>query len=283
MSGLFGSKKDKGVSVVADPYKDVREGLTSWLSGQIGKPSTSYEGQMVAPATAQENQSLSFLDQYANRGTPSTFSNAKDVINNTLTGGYDPATSPYYQAMKAEAAVNNQDTQNQIKSDAAGGGRFWAGARLQEQGRAATASNNALNTISAQLAESERNRQMQAVPLAQQLAETEANQPLDTAAALQTYGALPRGINQAQDTAMYNEWLRSTQEWPLNIAQLASGVQQAPMYSQGSEETPWWQKLLTGAASGGMSYLGGALGGLGKAKAAAPTGGSNFAESASWR
>lgn len=247
MSGLFGSKKNEGVSAVADPYSSVREPLLSWLNSQIGKPTTSYQGEMVAPMTGQESQSLSFLDQYANRGTPSTFSNAKDLVNKTLTGGFDPATSPYYQAMKAEAAVNNADTQNQIKSDAAGGGRFWSGARLQEQGRAKTASNNSLNTVMGSLAESERNRQMQAVPYAQQLADTESNQPLQTAAALQQYGQLPRAIQQAQDEAMYNEWLRSTQEWPLNIAQLAAGVQQAPLYQQNqSSSNPFMNTLLGG-------------------------------------
>jgi len=245
MSGLFDSKKTTPeVSIVADPYGDVRNKLTKWLSEKIGQPGEQYTGELVAPSTAQEKQSLTSLDQYANRTTPETTTMARNELTKTLGGEYDPASSPYYQAVKAEAARNLADTQRNISSNAAGGGRYWSGARLGQQGEAATDVNNALNTLMGQLAETERARRLQAVPLAQQMGMEEQEEPLKTATALQGLGGLERTLAQAQNDAAYNEWLRSTQEYPLNIAQLAAGVQQAPLYGEVTESPSTFMKML---------------------------------------
>ena len=254
MSGLFKSKKTTPeVAEVADPYGSVRDPLLKWLSGQIGKPAETYKGEFVAPASEQEKQSLDFLKQYTTQGTPEGINLAKEEYRKTLQGEYDPTTSPYYQAVKAESARNLEDTLGGIKSAAAGGGRYWTGARLGEEREARTDVGNALNTLLGGMAETERARRLQAAPMAAQLGQQEQQLPLQQATALQTLGALPRTLEQAQNQALYNEWLRSTQEYPLNIAQLAAGVQQPPMYGQVGYQPSIFDKYIMPAGQTAMS------------------------------
>ena len=93
-----GGKQTASVSVVADPYGETRTKYLDWLNGQIGQPGKTYTGNLVAPLTNQENQSLSSLDQYANRKTPSTFTAAKKQVEDTLGGNFDPTKSAYIRA-----------------------------------------------------------------------------------------------------------------------------------------------------------------------------------------
>src|SRR3990167_3451137 len=135
-------------SVAVDPYKSTRESLTKWLDSQIGQNAPAYGGEKVAPLSPYENQSFDFLRQYGDSGYGSTFQGAKNEINKTLSGGYDPSSSPYYQAVKAGADRNLAETQKNIASNAAGGGgRYWTGARLKEQDNAATDTNIGLNQM----------------------------------------------------------------------------------------------------------------------------------------
>lgn len=270
MSGLFKGKTEKvtpEVTAVADPYGAVREKLNSWLSGTIGTTGPTYSGDRVAKMSDQEKQSLNKVNEYASTPIPTEWKNASNEINKTLTGSYDPATSPYYQAVKAEAARNLDLTNKQIASNAAGAGRYWSGARLKTQGDAGVATANSLNTVMGQQAENERQRMIQAVPLAQSLGTDMTELPLKQATALQTLGALPRSLQQAYLDAIYNEWNTSTREWPLKTAAIAQGVQQAPLYAQsGYIQNPSVMQQLSpmlgevakagiSAASGGMSNL----------------------------
>ena len=159
MSKLFESKKTTPeVAVVADPYKGIRDKVTRWLEGQVGQPGPSYPGEVTAPMSTQEEQSLGWLKDYTDAGPSETRTLAQNEVKKTLTGGYDPTTSPYYQAVKAEAAQNLKDTQKGIADEAAGGGRYWSGARLGVQGRATTDTTNKLNEVIGSLADQERNR-----------------------------------------------------------------------------------------------------------------------------
>ncbi len=233
MSKLFESKKTTPeVAVMADPYKGLREKTTGWLEGQVGQAGPSYSGELTAPMSDYENQSLGWLKDYANSKPSETRTLAQDEIKKTLSGSYDPSTSPYYQAVKAQAAQNQQDTQNTIKDESAGGGRFWSGARLGVQGRAATDTTNKLNEVMGSLADQERNRMTSILPIASQFANEEENASLNKAANLQTYGALPRTIQQSYDDAVLQQWMKANYDYPLQVAGMASGVQQAPVYGQ---------------------------------------------------
>lgn len=263
MSDLFSSKENTpSVTAVADPYQQVRQPLVNWLSQNIGQ-GKSYDGQLVAPATSQENQSLSALDSYANRQPSSTYTSGENAINQKLNGNYDPATSPYYQAIKAQSAQNLADTQRSIENQTAGGGQYYSGARTQNQQRATTDNANNLNTTLGALQQQNEQQKAQMAPLALQAGQNDMNAPLQTAAALQQYGSLPRAIQQALDQANYQNWQSANIQQPLAIGQLAAGVQQPPVYAQNSYSPSPFSSLVSGplgqaglgAVSSGISNL----------------------------
>ena len=134
-SFLFG--KGEGVKEVADPYGSVRRPLLDWVGGQVGQEGPTYGKPQVAPLSPYEDRSFDFLNRYGASGYGSTFNNAKNEVNKTLTDNYNPANSPYYQAVKAEASRNLADVQKNIASNAGGGGRYFSGARMKQQSDAA--------------------------------------------------------------------------------------------------------------------------------------------------
>jgi hypothetical protein len=259
---MGGKDTTPNYGIVADPYKDIREPTMAWLKSQIGQSAPQYTGELVAPATGQEKQSLDFLDKYVNQGSSEGMKLANEEVKKTMTDQYDPTTSGYYNAVKAESAKNLADTQKQIADQAAGGGRFWGGARLKEQGTASNDAAIAMNKLLYGMSETERARRLATVPVAAELGKYAEAQPLQKATALQSLGSLDRTLNQARDEAIYNEWLRATQEYPLQIGSLASSMSKEPYYAQ-----------TTKSGGGNTSLLGGGMGALIGALLAAPTGG----------
>ena len=277
MSGMFNSKKTTPeVSSIADPYGGVRNSLTSWLQSQVGQPAQQYGGEMAAPLSGQEKQSFDYLNKYINQGTPQGTSLANEEVRKTMQGEYDPTSSPYYQAVKAEAARNLEDTQSQISDQAAGGGRYWTGARLGAQANALTDYGLGLNKTLYGMAENERQNRLNTAPFAAQLGQQERDQPLGQARALQGLGGLERNVNQSRDEAVYNEWVNANRNYPMQIGQMASGVQQAPLYAQSGYSPSIFSQIApllgsaastllgpAGTAAGGAlgSWLSGILGG----------------------
>ena len=253
MGNMFKSTKSTPeYSAVADPYQSVREPLLSWLNQEIGKPAEQYKGEMVAESTPQEKQSLDFLQKYVDQGSSEGMNLANDEIKKTMTGQYDPTSSPYYQAVKAESAKNLEEAQNSIADKAAGGGRFWSGARLKEQGDASNDAAIAMNKLLYGMAETERGRRLSSVPMAAELGQLEEQKPLAKTQALQSAGSLNRILQQARDEAIYNEWLRSTQEYPLQIGSLASGLAREPYYAQTTTKPSAFKQLLSGSKVGDL-------------------------------
>lgn len=238
---LFGNAGDfsspKGVEEVADTYGDTRRKFLEYMSGepgnkkdmgQIGKPGPVYSGQITAPMTTQEKASLSKVDEYANQGSNSTLNAGKAQIEKTLNGSYDPSSSAYYQAVKAQSAANLADTKKQIASDAAGGGRYFTGSRIAQQARAANQSGMNLDTILGTLAQQERQNQLSVLPQAMAYGQAEQQMPLQQATALQAIGALPRTLEQNTNTAQLENFYKSQYEYPLSILQMLAGVQAPP-------------------------------------------------------
>ena len=233
MSRMFKSRDTQPTYAnVADPYGSVREPTLDWVKGQIGKPADKYSGEFVAPSTAQEKQSLDFLQKYVDQGQSEGMNLANEEMRKTMTDQYDPTKSGYYQAVKAEAAKNLADVQANIGDQAAGGGRYWSGARLGSQAEEATNAGMAMNKLVYGMQETERGRKLAAAPFAAQLGQYQEGLPLQKAQALQSMGGLERTLQQARNDAIYNDWLRATQEYPLQIASLASGLSKEPYYAE---------------------------------------------------
>jgi uncharacterized protein YidB (DUF937 family) len=252
MSGLFKSKEETPkYETVYDPTAGIRGKLNTWMESKVGQPAEQYSGQIVAPASAQENQSFDFLRKYAGQDQSSTTKLGQEEIKKTLTGDYDPATSPYYQAVKATAQRNLDSQLSDIGSSASGAGGYRTGARMSLQNDARTDVTNNLNTLLGQMSEQERQNRLNVLPQAASYGQAEEQFPLQQATALQTLGALPRTLEQAQNEAAYNEWLRATQEYPIQISQLAQpyATQQPTMAQVGNSQSPFQQ------ASGAISPI----------------------------
>lgn len=250
-------ERGAGVNVAADPYKSVRDPLLNWLSGQIGQTGPSYQNQTIAPLSDQEKQSLEYLNQYGKTTTSPTYGAAMGEINKTLTDNYNPATSPYYQAVKAEAARNLKDVQENIDRNTPSARAYFSGARIKNQSRAATDTAIGLNNTLGQLALQERQNKLSILPQALQY----LNVPLQQAEAYQNVGALPRQIEQAKLSADLEDWLRSNYQYPMDIAGLSSNVQQEPLYQQNTPSflyelltsiAPELAKAAGSAAAGGV-------------------------------
>ncbi len=257
MGGMFNQKKvTPEYETTYDPFSGIRSNLKGYLEGQIGKEAPQYKGEMVAPKTGLEGQGLNWLQKYADAGQSEGMGLANEEIKKTMSGYYDPSSSPYYQAVKAESMRNLEDTKAGIASDAAGGGRYWGGARLEQQQEAGTDVANSLNTMLSSMAEKERMNRLNTAPLAAQLGQYEENQPLAKSQALMQGGGLDRQLQQANDEAIYNEWLRATQDYPLQIAQLAQpfGLQQPIMSQVGYSKSPF--QSMMGIIDPGSKILG---------------------------
>lgn len=237
MSKMFRSKQSTPqYETAVDPYASIREPTLNWLKSQVGQVAPQYTGEMVAPATEEEKRSLDFLKGYVDQPTSANMGLASEEIKRTMTGQYDPTSSPYYQAAKAEATHNLGLAQEDIASQAAGGGRYWSGARLKEQGTASNEAALAMNKLLYGMAETERGRRASMVPIAAQIGQYQEQQPLQKATALQSLGSLQRVLQQARDEAIYNEWLRATQEYPLQIGSMAAGLAREPYYVQRTKQ-----------------------------------------------
>ena len=103
------------------------------------------------------------------------------------------------------------------------------------------------------MSERERMNRLSVLPQAMQMGQIEQQDPLNKAMAFQSLGALPRSIQQAGDTANYQDFLRREQDYPLAIANLAAGVQTPPTYQQGS---PSFLQQAGGAAGNFAGQLG---------------------------
>lgn len=256
MSGLFGSKKSSSQSPTLetfyDPFASTRAAVNTWLTDQTGKAGPDYTGERVAPMSELEEASQLWGQEYAKApATGESLSLAQDEIKKTLTGDYDPSTSPYYQAVKAEAEKNLADTNKTIADNASAGRRYFSGARLKAQADAAADTNIALNKELGALAEKERQNRLAVIPQAAALDEQESNAAAKKALNLQSIGALPRELQQSLMDAAYQEWMAANYEWPMNIAQIGAGLAaREPTwvqsgYSTGSNSTSGIAKILS--------------------------------------
>ena len=250
MSSFFKSKKSKVENNMLDvpEYASIRKKLASWLNPQIGSYPPEYPGEIVPSLNEYQQKALPYMGQYAQEPiTPELVSLGGQEYKKTLTNQYDPSKSLYYKAMRDAANVNLRNTMRKISDSSAGGGRYWTGARLEQQRYANEDLTNALNQTLGRLAENERARRLNIVPAAAQLGEQMTNEPLTRATNILSVGDILRQIQAAQEEAAYNEWLRTHYEYPLKIAQLATAFQ--------GTKPPQWQTTVTPGKPSGFSRM----------------------------
>lgn len=236
ISSLFKPKAvTPEVSIAADPYKQTREKVLGLLDQQAGQNYKPYTEDLVAGMSDPEQQGQRILSDYLSSSDQpnATRQRAMDEINTIISSGGDPSKHPVYQAVKAEAARNQDALSRDIDSQFAGNHAFWSGSRVKAKSDLATDTANKLNTVLAQLGDQNQQRIMSyAIPQLLDEANRQDQLPLQKMAAANQYGQLPRAIQQALLDAQYAEFEKAQRQYPLQLLQLASQVQQAPLYAQ---------------------------------------------------
>lgn len=265
--------------VTVDPRSAQRAGTDRFLLNFLKKygsqyqPGKAYAGQMSAPMSGFEGRGLDeFLNQFLNQPDASAQTgDVRSMLNKTITGGFDPNNSPYYQALRDTAGYNRKQAITQSKADAGARGQFFSQGQLKKEGDINAQTQIGLNQALAQLADQERGRQMSAVSPALGLEQYLSSMPLSKASAATTIGALPRELQQADLERLYQDFLRQQGELGQTI-NAASGVsniqtqQRAPAYGPSIFEkfiAPVMSSVIPGLMSGGTSFLSGLFGGGG--------------------
>lgn len=237
-----------------------------WLIPQIGKGVPAYQGQQVAPLDQGYGAVRQILSGY-NPMNPNA-QGQQAAIGSALGGqpsySLDPATTQnWFNQSVANPLMKNYQSNiaPQINQGFAGTGGLFSTARGFAQQRALSdLQGNEANQLaqaqmgnqqlSAQLAESAANRQLQAVGLANQ----QQNQPLLSAAAIeQLLGPFQQNA-QAQNTAQYNEFLRTQ---PYN----SPLIPQTQQYINTNTLAAYQQPNNNGLIGSGIGALLGLLGG----------------------
>ncbi len=211
-SGLLGKKKTGGGETVSVGGGGGYEDLLKLLPSDLGK---EYSGKLTADASSFEKYGLGLLNNYLQSpATGDLFSAAKGQIMDTLGGKYaDVSTSPFLKAMKVLAGQGLTEDINTARRSQGARGSFFHSKALEEETNLRSKTQNYLNALLGQMMETERGRMFEAVSPAMQMEQySNITAPQAKIAASQTYGALPRILEQANLEANYQEWQRARQE-----------------------------------------------------------------------
>jgi len=194
-------------------------------------------------AFAPTSYEMAGLEMLKKGVTPTPLQTAlSQQILTTLQGGYNPYTSPYYQAMRQQLEQTGKEAQSSLLSNLAKQGLIGETTNV----RAAlpitdlqSKITGGLGQLIAQVAEKERERQLQTLPYATQLAEMQQRLPMQRAELLARYGRIPR-------EAALQPYQMAMQMWGRNIPYGVTKFKYQPLF-QASQQTekynvPEWVK-----------------------------------------
>jgi hypothetical protein len=188
-----------------------------YLSNSLTTGATPYDTSNRVADLPYEQQIRGQLESYAGREAPALYGQAENVLSNTLTGGYDPNTSQYYQGMRESAQLNNQDALNQYGRQQYLTGNLRSTPTDVGQARLIAEQNANMNTLLGQLANQERGYQVQGINQAMQLGQLQDRMGADTLGAYAQISPLLQQTEQAQKDAEYQEFLRQ-QNYGIDIS-----------------------------------------------------------------
>lgn len=260
-NAIKGPGDQEGVSLqqmIPDYQKMTQQQVASWVQKYINnyEPGKAYTGDLSAPATGMETEGLASLQKYlSGTGTGDLFDAAKQQTQDTIGGRYmDPSTNPYIQSMIKLSNLNLNDSITQARRGAGARGTYYTRNAITGENLLRERSNTSLDALIGSVLQSERERQFNAIPIAQTLDQYQ-NQtvPLANVGASQSYGSLSRSLQQADLERQYNEFKRKQTE--------LSGV---PSIGIGASATPQQYGLQNFNAPPGQSSLDSILGIVGK-------------------
>lgn len=264
-----GKKKAEPISI--DSRTPQRQQVDAFLAnflntyGSQYQPGKAYTGDFTAPLGGIEKQGIDqFLNQYLNQGVSSNVTDVQKLLNQTVTGGFDPGTSAYYQALRDASAYNRKQALNQTNADLGSRNKFFSSEAVAKTGDINAQTANALNLALADLANKERDRSLSAVAPALNLEDYLSKIPLQKATAATTIGAIPRQLEQSDLEARYQDFKRQQEELK-GVVNAGSGVSNAtitqgyanPTLQQDNGLTGFLSTILgSGAGQGALQSVG---------------------------
>lgn len=221
---LFGKKKSGGETV---PAQTLLPGYQQQAGEQLGDYIKKFMAQytpgkefpegfdVFGQPTQEESAGMTRLNQFlAQPELNALLSGAEQNVVDTLGGKFlNPAESPFIRSMVNLSKMNLDDLINQSRARAGARGTYFTKEAQAEEGRLAERTQNFLDKTVGEFIESERGRQLQSVPLALAIDQyRNLDVPLKKIEASQTFGSLPRLLQQAQLEAEYQDFQRKQGE-----------------------------------------------------------------------
>src|SRR3990167_7326519 len=209
MSGLFKSKKTElpAPRTITTPQQQT---AYDYLQKSLTDPGgTKYTGRMSADPQSYEGYLPGLVESYANRQPSKLYSTAKNQLQKTMEGGYDPYNSEYYKSYRAQVLANLGEAQTQARQAAQIGGMLKSSGRLNTENKLIGATTRDLNSILAGMYEKERGNQLAAVAPSLQLDQYNQDAPLRTAQALMGVGGYQTQQQQSMLDRMYQDFINS--------------------------------------------------------------------------
>jgi hypothetical protein len=273
--GLFGDDSDvEFIDTRTDEQKLVSRSLQPYLTSRIGRGLPRYTGQRVAGVSPFERQSLGLLGELMESPLPPIFGEAETALGPALSGEPTTEISPeiteeFYRTSIFDPAF--RDLQDVIIPEIEGqyAGNFYSSARADATTEAITDFGEYQAALLAELQyadeqarrgleESAAERQLAAVGPATELGQVQEATALGRIQAGQTFGALPRLLEQARLDAAFDEFIRTLPEYNPVIGQSLSFLGLPGMTAvvdPGTESG--FGDILTSAAMLGAGYLSG--------------------------
>ena len=238
---------------------DWQAGLGSDLSNwarkylQMYQPGEAYKGNLSAGGPSNlEGMGLGELEKLLQQpATGELFGAAKGQVLDTLSGKYaDPNTSPFIQSYTKLAKQNLQDSITTERGQRGARGTFFTRAGVDAESRLSERTQNTLNALIGDFMNQERGRQFSAATTAKDLEGFANNESLKRVAASQTFGSLPRLLEQADLERQYNAWLNQRNElgrvpgvaqsaFGTNVPTVTTVTPPTPSGPSGQDISPW--------------------------------------------
>ena len=154
--GGFGKKKkqEQPQTLTQQPLQpqwqqDLGKQLGGFASQYLDKfsPGEAFTGKLSAGISPLETQGMGFLQKYLDRGPGTGLDLAKGEITKTLTGGYDPATSPFFKSLREGSKADLEESIDVARRGQGARGTFFQDTSIREESKLRGKTQNFLNQV----------------------------------------------------------------------------------------------------------------------------------------
>ena len=208
---------------------DAQKAAENTLRGQM--TDAGYQGNVYAPNEYEGQIKSTLADYMANNSSRDLLTSASKQVQDTLAGNYDPNTSQYYQGLRQSADLNLSDALARYKQGQYLKGNLRSTTTDAGQGRLLAENSANMNTVLGQLAQQERQNQVNAVGQAQNIAWAQDTLESGKLGTLTNTSNYLRGLTQQQYDAEYARW-KANKESQTNAANTLFSTAQTYLYPQ---------------------------------------------------